>query len=122
MYSITRMLDGSWYCECRIQDGTERWSHKSRQEAVHSLISGARTLNGSYIREDDIAFYEQPPQPVCVTTNGKVISKEDEKLLSDIRRGAKKVLEFDHYLLKYRITEKEAQMLLDIREGNLHVS
>jgi hypothetical protein len=122
MYSITKLQNGEWLVECRIQDGTERWREKSRQEAVHSLISGARVLNHSYIREDDISFYEEQPKPPTVTQGGTVISAEDEKLLSDIKRGAKKVLDFNHYLLEYRITEQEAQMLLDIREGKLTVS
>jgi hypothetical protein len=122
MYNITKLLNGEWYVECRIQDGTERWHKASRQEAVHSLISAARTLNGSYIREDDISFHEEERQPPTVTQSGKAISTEDEKLLNDIRRGAKKVMDFDHYLLRTRITEKEANMIVDIREGKLHVS
>jgi hypothetical protein len=122
MYDITRLLNGEWLVECRIQDGTERWREKSREAAVHSLISGARVLNHGYIREDDISFHEEQLQPPTFTPGGKVISKEDEQLLSDIKRGAKKVIDFDHYLLKYRITEKEAEILVDIREGKRTVS
>jgi hypothetical protein len=111
------LLNGEWLCECHIQDGIERWCENSRKEAVHSLISGALLLNHNYIREDDISFYEEKPKPPTVTHGGTVISAEDEKLLSDIKCGAKKVLDFNHYLLEYRITEQEAKMLLDIREG-----
>lgn len=99
MYWITKLNNGKYLCEVRIQDGTERWTEESEDEAVHSVIQGARVLNGSYIRRDDISIWNEPPkQP-------NTVSDEDMKLLSEIRRGAKKVLDFDHYLLKYRITQ-----------------
>jgi len=99
MFSITQLTNGKWYCEVVIQDGTERWERDTREEAVRSVISGARVLNGSYIREDDISFHVQPPKIPVVTQSGIPISEADEKLLQEIRRGAKKALDFDHYLL-----------------------
>jgi hypothetical protein len=117
MYDIMRRLDGKWAVSCRIQDGTEHWVEDTREKAIHSLISAARSLNGTYIREDDIMFEEENSPLV----SSKPISIEEEELLSDIRRGAKKVLDFNHYLLRYRITEEEADMLINIREGKLRV-
>jgi hypothetical protein len=121
MYTITQLTNGKWHCEVVIQDGTERWDHDTREEAVRSVISGARVLNGSYIREDDITFLVQPPKVPVVTQAGIPISEADEKLLQDIRRGAKKVLDFDHFLLKYRLTREEADLIVDIREGKARV-
>jgi len=121
MYSITQLTNGKWYCEVVIQDGTERWEHDTREEAVRSVISGARVLNGSYIREDDISFHVQQPKVPWVSNAGVPISDADENLLREIRRGAKKVLDFDNYLLKYRITQEEADLIIDIREGKARV-
>jgi len=121
MYSITQLNNGKWYCEVRIQDGTERWEKDTREETVRSVISGARVLNGSYIREDDISFHIQPPKMPVVTQAGVPIFEADEKLLLEIKRGAKKVLDFDHYLVKYRITQDEADLIVDIREGKARV-
>lgn len=113
MYQITMLTNGEWLVECMIQDGWERWHEKTKQEAIYSLIQAAKTLNGSYIREDDITMMAIPDSPV------PVINPKDVQLLEDIRRGAKKVLDFDHYFFKYRITEHEAKMIVAIREGRL---
>lgn len=121
MYDIWKLLNGKWYVECRIQDGTERWEEPTREKAVQSLIQAARTLNGSYIREDDISFGEEEPPPVT-RSGDRILSTEEVKLLSDISRGAKVPLEFDHYLLRYRITKEEADLLINIREGKLRVT
>lgn len=47
----------------RIQDGTERESHPTREAAIECLISAAKIMNGTTIKESDIKF-------------GKVVSKE----------------------------------------------
>jgi hypothetical protein len=115
MYWITAMRDGTFWCEGRVQDGTERWSKPTRKRAVQSMIKFARVMNGSMIREDDIGFStEEPPEP-------RVVSEEDWQLLQAIKSKAKVVLPCDHYLLKYRITEQECQMVQEIREGEVHI-
>ena len=120
MYIITEGLDGLWHCELMIQDGWERWTAHSREEAITSMIKGARTLNHGYIREDDITFQKQRPKPPVYQQDGMVLSAEDEKLLREIKSGQKKVLAFDDPILKYRITEKEAEMIVAVREGDAY--
>lgn len=121
MYSITKLLDNRWLVECRIQDGTERWHETSRETAVHSLISGARILNNSYIHENEISFYEEEAK-IAVLSGGKSLSSSDEQLLSDIKNKRKVVLDFDDFRLKYRITKEECEKIVAIREGRLTVS
>jgi len=118
MYQITHLSDGSWLVECMIQDGWERWNESCRENAIHSLIAAARVMNGAYIREDDIQHFVQPAAAMPTKED---MPEADLKLLADIKRGAKKVLDFDHYLLKYRISEEEAKMVVDIREGKLRL-
>ena len=114
MYTITQKLDGTFLCCVRMQDDTERFVEPTREKAIQSVIQSARVLNHSYIREDDIEFFQETHSPT-------LLSAEDKQLLDDIKRGAKVVLDFDHYLLKYRITEFEAEQLVRIREGDLRV-
>jgi hypothetical protein len=116
MYTITELRNGKFHCEVRIQDGTERWDHDTRQEAIYSVIQAARVLNGSYIHDEDIAFLKEQAPPLAVH-----ISKEDQKLLEDIKRGDLKLLPFDDYLIRYRITREEAETIIDIREGRVRV-
>lgn len=116
MYYITRKSNGDWLCAVTIQDGTERWEKKTRKEAVESVISGARVLNHSYIHEDDINISEEVP-----LSPERKITEEDWKLLQDIKRRAKIVLEHNDYRIKYRITQKEADLIIDIREGKKKV-
>lgn len=121
MYAITKLNSGKWLVQCQIQDGTERWEEDTLDKAVCSLITAARTLNHDYIRIDDIRLHEEQPRPVTRTQDGQILSEDEEKLLADIRRGDKKVLETDHFLLRYRITQAEADLLLAIREGKAQV-
>lgn len=121
MYIITQRNDGKWLCSVMIQDGWEQWEENSRQEAIHSVISGARVLNHSYIHESDINFQVEEPKKNVVTSNNMVLNEQDEKTLNDIKRGELKVLPFDHYLLKYRITKEEAELLIQLREGKVKI-
>jgi hypothetical protein len=100
-----------------IQDGYERWTEPTREKAIHSMIQAARVLNGSYIHADDIAIGRQMP----VSKKDQYISEEEYQLIQDIRSGRKKVLPFDHWSLKYRVTKDEVQTLIQIREGELKV-
>ena len=61
MYSIVELGNGEYQCICRIQDGTERWIAKSKEEAVLSLRNGAKVMNGTTITEKDIHFEEHIP-------------------------------------------------------------
>ncbi len=46
MYRIIYGRDGKYHCEGRLQDGTERWTNDTLDEAVDSLKKFARTMNG----------------------------------------------------------------------------
>lgn len=113
MYQITELLDGKWACAVSIQDGTERWTEGTRPDAVHSVISAARILNGSYITEADIRFSRQSPPPA------RTISEEDWMLLQEIKRGAKVVLDHSDKRIRYRLTDEECETIIKIREGDL---
>lgn len=114
------MRDGTWWCEVRIQDGTERWSKPTRLEAVRSVISGARVLNGSYITEKDISFHAQE-EPVTVVRCGPQVSDGDLDLLQKIKNGYKVVLDFDDPRIKYRISKEDCDLIVKIREGDVEV-
>lgn len=114
MYRIIRVLHNQWKCECDIQDGTERWQESSRESAVHSLIAAARTLNGSYIREDDIEIIDVNP---LIST--RTVSFAQQKLLDEIQSGQKVVLDFDDKRIKYRLTNEECDWIIQRREGKL---
>lgn len=47
MYTIVKRLNGTFLCMGRIQDGTERWEEKSLDEAVKSMKSFAKVMNGA---------------------------------------------------------------------------
>lgn len=59
MYTITKCLDGKFFCECIIQDGTERWLKQDIDEAVNSMKRAAEILNGAKIKKRDISFRQQ---------------------------------------------------------------
>lgn len=111
MYTITELLDGRWHCSVRIQDGTETWTKDTKKEAVASVISGARVLNGVNINSSFIEFEKQEPPPT------RVIDETDFRLLEDIKRKAKIILDCNDYRLTYNLTKKECEMVQDIREG-----
>jgi len=59
MYSITKTLNGKYYCECMIQDGTERWHKDSLEVAIKSMKDTAFVMNGAKIKKSQIGFFEQ---------------------------------------------------------------
>ena len=59
MYSIIQKIDGSFLCECVIQDGTERWTETNLEDAIKSMKSSAKFLNGSKIKRKDIEFLKE---------------------------------------------------------------
>jgi hypothetical protein len=77
MYRVIQKLDGTFLELCRIQDGTERHIHETRQAAIDGLILGAKVMNGTVITAADVKFgkevqivktevvWEQPKKSCC---------------------------------------------------------
>lgn len=61
MYQIFRDMDGKYHCAGRLQDGTERWTCNTLDEAVQSLKDFARAANGDTIKRKQISYYEERP-------------------------------------------------------------
>lgn len=59
MCEIYRKADGTYGCVCRIQDGAERWSSLSLEEAVKDMKESAYVLNHDKIKKSDIAYFEE---------------------------------------------------------------
>lgn len=101
-----------------IQDGTEIWTENSLDEAIYSVISAARILNGSYIRKDDIKIKEQD-----YDKKHKIeVTAEEYDLLEKIKTKHKCVLDYNDPRIKYRISEEECEMIVKIREGVLKIN
>lgn len=62
MYTIFKGTDGKFHCEGRLQDGTERWTKDTLDEAVESLKQFAETMNGAKgphrLKRKHISYYE----------------------------------------------------------------
>lgn len=116
MYLIQENNDGSWTGICRIQDGKEKFTEGSRQDAIHSMIQTARIMNGVYITEKNIHFLSLRSKIV------KETSDEDQKLLDDLRRGEKVALDFNDPRIKYNLTKEELDLIIAIREGDAKVT
>ena len=69
MYSITELSNGNCQCLCRIQDGVDRWTSQTKEQAVRSLIKAAKTMNGTTITEKNIHF--EGPIPHYPSTKPK---------------------------------------------------
>lgn len=63
MYTIYRMQDGTYHCEGRLQDGTERWISSSLESAIESMKKFAKTMNGTKLKKKGIVFFE-PVEPI----------------------------------------------------------
>jgi hypothetical protein len=57
MYTIFK-TDGTFHCEGRLQDGTERWTKPTLEEAIKSMKHFAKVMNGMKIKKKDIQFFE----------------------------------------------------------------
>jgi hypothetical protein len=110
------MRDGSFLCEYRIQDGTERFTEKTLNDAIHGLISAARAMNGSFITEKNIEVRDE------VVVPNPPMSDADAKTLSDIRRGVSVLLDAQDKRIRYRITDEDCELIVRIREGRYQVS
>ena len=65
MYSITKMLNGTFWCEGRVQDGKETWSDATLEAAIKSMKTFAKVMNHTEIKKKNIQFWQQ--QPVTAT-------------------------------------------------------
>ena len=111
-YRVIKKYDGTFACEIMIQDGWERWTEKTLDIAIGSVVAAARAYNHVYIhRNEVVVFEEEPPLPKTC--------QADLDLLSDIKRGAKIVLDCRDYRVDYRITQEEADLILAVREGRV---
>ena len=59
MYTIYLLLSGKFYCMGKLQDGTERWEEDTLEEAIKSMKSFAKALNGTKIKKKDIEFFKE---------------------------------------------------------------
>ena len=73
---IIKNEDGSYLCECVIQDGTERWTKPTLKEAIKSCKDNAPHLIGpnTKLKESDILFMKVMP----VTEMRRVRVKKSE--------------------------------------------
>jgi len=59
MYSIHEIIPNKEYkCSLMIQDGYERWTSKTLEEAYSEMIEGAKIMNGTTIKPADIMFFD----------------------------------------------------------------
>jgi len=117
-YSVWEQADKSWLCVVVTQDDTERWVEPALEQAKHAVVRCARVLNGTYIRHDEIDVHYQTEKPAIAT---KAMNVTDEELLNDIKSGKLVVLPYDDLRIKYRITNEECCLIVDIREGTRKV-
>src|SRR5262245_38202406 len=116
MYTITELVNGKWLCEGRLQDSTERWEEATWLKAVESMVLFARTGNGAYITKADITFRKQ----TATVSAGKCTDAEFA-LLDKLKRGELVALPFNCKLLNARLTERECEIVQQLREGKLHL-
>ena len=61
MYRIIQKQDGKFICEVQIQDGTERWTETSLEEAKKWVKKSMKSLNGTDIKKKSIPIYREEP-------------------------------------------------------------
>lgn len=73
MYRIIQRLNGGFECEVSVQDGTERFTATTLEEAKTAVKRSAKILNGVKIKKKSIEVYrEEIPQiarPILVRVN-----------------------------------------------------
>jgi hypothetical protein len=67
MYTITERLDGTYLCECRVQDGTERWTEPDMESAVASMARASCGLLNTEITAADIDFFREEARATTAT-------------------------------------------------------
>jgi hypothetical protein len=64
-YMVIREPNGTFTTHYVIQDGTETGNEKTLEEAIRSVIKGAKVMNGTTITEDDVQVgTRRPVNPV----------------------------------------------------------
>ena len=61
MYTIIKLLNGKYLGQFRLQDGTERYTFDTLEEAIKEAIQFARVLNGTKIKRKSITFLQEQP-------------------------------------------------------------
>ena len=115
MYKILK-LNNNYNCSVVIQDGTERWIKDNLEDAKYSVIAAARVLNGAYITEDDIEI-DLNPEPLA----NNFVSDAERQLLDQIKTRHKIVLDCNDLRIRMNITDRECELIRQIREGDLKV-
>lgn len=140
MYTINQTPTGKFACSLTIQDGTERWERDTLEEAVTSVITAARVMNGTYLLREEVTISQcpecgyQPGDPgehsdysckLGMSSSVKVVptcTESERKLLDSINTGHKVVLDANDTRIKYRITTYECETILQLREGKLFLT
>jgi hypothetical protein len=91
---------------------SEFWPAVTKEKAIQLLIRYARELNDEYISIEDIAMYDS-----SLENKNQDRVRDALALLDGVDRGEFVVLHKNHYLVKYRITQDEADLIVGIREG-----
>lgn len=114
IYRITEQSnnpDGLYYCECSVQDGTQSWYEDNLDLAISSVVVAARTLNGSFIRRDEVEIIRS------TDNSANAVYQQYKQLIDKVESGKLIVLNHDDPRITYRLSDDELQMIIDIREG-----
>lgn len=98
-----------------IQDSTINERYGDILSAKESIVRNNRIFNNVFIPVDaiEVHLFQKRTEEITI---------DELKLLKEIKSGEKVVLPFNHYLVKYNLTEKECEIIQKIREGELKVS
>lgn len=61
MYTIFQLADGTYECQGKLQDGTERWSEPTLEAAIKTMKNFAKVMNGTKLKKKNIVFYRAEP-------------------------------------------------------------
>jgi hypothetical protein len=111
MYHVIQQKDGTWACEGRLQDSTERWDRPNLASAIQSMIRFARTGNGSIITQKDISVQAYVEEPTRLVTDAQW------ELLQAIASGSKVVLDKNDKRVRYKLDDEDCETIRRIREG-----
>lgn len=89
-YTITRLGQDKFACAVMIQDGWERWEKRTLDEAVRSVIHGAKILNGTELTKENISIVfpqetsAKVPDRKTETMPGDGVEASDERILQHL--------------------------------------
>lgn len=109
MYSVVELGNGQYQCFCRIQDGVERWTRDTKQDAAYSLINAAKVLNGATITEKDIHF--EAPMPRFTSTESSSLTRVIQAVDAEYRRAVSLHGPFSSTHEGYAIIQEEVDEL-----------